>query len=192
MGRPVGQQRVFGRRDGRLAGVTFVPGRRRQDIAEHGVQAPAQFRGRPFRLIVHPLSVLRCDDGGMTFNDKAKQLADTALEWVGENSEKAGEKVAELTGSVREKAPGYVDRAAELAGRAAGATAAGVDRATGGRFHDQIDAAHTVVEETLDRLPKAPPTASGSPFAATTPAEPAATGDAGPPITPATTNPDAE
>lgn len=124
---------------------------------------------------------------GMTFTDKAKTMADTALEWVGEHSGQVGEKVAEvaeqvrerapgyvdraaglvrekapayaerasgLADKVRDRAPGYVDRAADFAGRAADATAAGVDRATGGRFHDPIDKAHGKVEETLDRRAK--------------------------------------
>ena len=105
----------------------------------------------------------------MGITDKAKELADIALEKAGEYSELAAEKASELAGAAREKAPGYLDRAAELAGKAVDATAAGVDKATGGRFHEKIDSAHDKVEETLGRAkgaakdtdPAAPPFAGG-------------------------------
>lgn len=115
----------------------------------------------------------------MGITDKAKELADLALEKAGEYSEKAtelagkaGEKAAELTETAREKAPSYVDRATELAGKAVDATAAGVDKATQGRFHDKIETATGKVGETLDRArtvggtkvedePEVPPFAGG-------------------------------
>jgi hypothetical protein len=103
----------------------------------------------------------------MGITDKAKELADIALEKAGEYSEKAAGKASELADTAREKAPGYLDRAAELAGKAVDATAAGVDKATGGRFHDKIDSAHGKVSETLardaasDDEPTAPPFAGG-------------------------------
>ena len=115
--------------------------------------------------------------GCMGITDKAKELADLALEKAGEYSEKAtelagkaGEKAAELTETAREKAPSYVDRATELAGKAVDVTAASVDRATQGRFHDKIETATGKVGETLDRArtaggtkdePDAPPFAGG-------------------------------
>ncbi len=108
----------------------------------------------------------------MALTDKAKEVADTALTRLGEYGEKAAElaeqarerapeyvdKAVEFAGQARERAPEYVDRAVELAGKAADATAAGVDKATGGRFHDRIDAAHGRIGETLDRArtPKGP------------------------------------
>jgi hypothetical protein len=103
---------------------------------------------------------------GMGITDKAKELADIALEKAGEYSEIAAGKAAELAETAREKAPGYLDRAAEMAGKAVDATAAGVDKATGGRFHDQIDSAHGKVSETLardgaDDEQEAPPFAGG-------------------------------
>ncbi len=103
----------------------------------------------------------------MGITDKAKEIADIALEKAGEYSEKAAGKASELAETAREKAPGYLDRAAELAGKAVDATAAGVDKATGGRFHDQIDSAHGKVSDTLardavhDDGPTAPPFAGG-------------------------------
>jgi hypothetical protein len=107
--------------------------------------------------------------GRMGIPEKAKEVADTALEKAGEYSEKAAEKAAELAQAAREKAPAYLDRAAELAVKAVDVTAAGVDRATGGRFHDQIDSAHDKVGEALGRArpaqaeddPAAPPFAGG-------------------------------
>ena len=104
--------------------------------------------------------------GRMGITDKAKEIADIALEKAGEYSEKAAGKASELAEAAREKAPGYLDRAAELAGKAVDATAAGVDKATGGRFHDQIDSAHGKVSDTLardakDDEPAAPPFAGG-------------------------------
>ena len=97
----------------------------------------------------------------MGLTDKAKELTDAALLRAGELSEVA-----------REKAPGYLDRAADLAVKATDAAASGVDRATGGRYHDRIEGVTAKVEHSLDR-----------PRAADTPAEE--------PITPATTNPGA-
>ena len=51
----------------------------------------------------------------------------------------------------REKAPGYLDRAADLAVKAADAAAGQVDRATGGRFHDKIEEVTAKVGASLDR-----------------------------------------
>jgi hypothetical protein len=76
----------------------------------------------------------------MGLTDKAKELTDTALLKAGELSEVA-----------REKAPGYLDRAADLAVKAADAAASGVDRATGGRFHEKIEEVTAKVEASLDR-----------------------------------------
>lgn len=76
----------------------------------------------------------------MGLTEKAKELTDTALLKAGELSEVA-----------REKAPGYLDRAADLAVKAADATASGVDRATGGRFHEKIEEVTAKVEASLDR-----------------------------------------
>ena len=76
----------------------------------------------------------------MGITDKAKVLTDTALLKAGELSEVA-----------REKAPDYLDRAADLAVKATDATASGVDRATGGRFHDRIEEVTAKVGASLDR-----------------------------------------
>ena len=76
----------------------------------------------------------------MGLTDKAKELTDAALLKAGELSEVA-----------REKAPGYLDRAADLAVKAADAAASGVDRATGGRFHEKIEEVTAKVEASLDR-----------------------------------------
>lgn len=104
----------------------------------------------------------------MGITDKAKELADLALEKAGTYSEKAtelagkaGERASELSETAREKAPSYVDRAAELAGKAVDATAAGVDKVTQGRFHDKIEAATGKVGETLDRARAAGGTKAG-------------------------------
>ena len=66
----------------------------------------------------------------MAFTDKAKDIADTALQRIGEYSEKAGEKAAELAEQARERAPEYLDKAVDLAEKAADVTAAGVDKPT--------------------------------------------------------------
>ncbi len=134
--------------------------------------------------------------GRMGLTEKAKELADAALLKAGEVSERAAGKAAELSDAAREKAPGYVDRAADLAVKAVDAAASGVDRATGGRFHDKLEDATAKVEERLDR----PRSATDGPADAPTvvvepdPAPPApgdVAGQAGAPITPAATNPDA-
>ena len=134
--------------------------------------------------------------GRMGLTDKAKELADAALLKAGEVSERAAGKAAELSDVAREKAPGYLDRAADLAVKAVDVAASGVDRATGGRFHDKLEDATAKVEQTLDR-PR--PTTDGPEDAATVVVEPEVvppapsdvTGQAGAPITPAATNPDA-
>jgi hypothetical protein len=77
---------------------------------------------------------------GMGITEKVKELTDTALLKAGELSEVA-----------REKAPGYVDRAADFAVKAADVAANGVDRATGGRFHEKIEEVTAKVEASLDR-----------------------------------------
>jgi len=76
----------------------------------------------------------------MGLTDRAKELTDTALLRAGELSEAA-----------REKAPGYLDRAADFAVKAADAAASGVDRATGGRFHQRIEEVTAKVGASLDR-----------------------------------------
>jgi hypothetical protein len=76
----------------------------------------------------------------MGLTDKAKELTDAALLKAGELSEVA-----------REKAPGYLDRAADLAVKATDAAANGVDRATGGRFHEKIEEVTAKVGASLDR-----------------------------------------
>jgi hypothetical protein len=109
--------------------------------------------------------------GCMGLTDKAKELADAALLKAGELSEVA-----------REKAPGYLDRAADLAVKATDAAASGVDRATGGRFHDRIEEVTAKVEQSLDR-----PRAAEAPTVVVV--EPDAPAEE--PTTPATTNPEA-
>jgi hypothetical protein len=134
----------------------------------------------------------------MGLTDKAKELADVALQKAGELSEVA-----------REKAPGYLDRAADLAVKAADAAAGGVDRATGGRFHDKLEEVTAKVEQSLDR-PRAadgPTGTAAEPDAAAPPTGTTGTaptagaagttdlagpaGTASEPITPASTNPEA-
>jgi hypothetical protein len=134
--------------------------------------------------------------GRMGLTDKAKELADVALEKAGEYSEKAAEKAAELSEVAREKAPGYLDRAAELAGKAIDATAAGVDKITGGRFHEHLEHATAKVGETLDRARPGTGAAgaanAGAPDGPDIAPRAAAdvVGQEGEPITPATTNPE--
>lgn len=122
----------------------------------------------------------------MGVTEKAKELADIVFEKLGLFGERAATKVAELSGVAREKAPGYLDRAADVAGRAVENTAARVDKATGGRYHDKIEGASTKVGQTLDRTTDtaAPGTPSGPP--GTPPASDVA-GRAG---EPSTTTPD--
>ena len=118
----------------------------------------------------------------MALVNRTKVVADSALRKVGEYSGKAGEKGAELSEHARAKAPDYIERAAELAGRAVDATAAGIDKATKGRWHERIDAAHDRIDRTIDDTH-----ASQS---APQP-RPTGTGQYGTPVTPATTNPEA-
>ncbi|HLU58400.1 MAG TPA: hypothetical protein VKZ81_23325 [Pseudonocardia sp.] len=92
----------------------------------------------------------------MGLTDRAKELADVALQKAGELSEVA-----------REKAPGYLDRAADLAVKAADVAATKVDHVTGGRFHDKIEEVTAKVGESLDR-----PRQTDSPTVVVEPDEP--------------------
>jgi hypothetical protein len=135
----------------------------------------------------------------MGLTEKAKGFADIAFEKLGVFGERAATKVAELSGAAREKTPGYLDRAADVAGRAVETTAARVDKATGGRYHDKIQGASAKVGETLDRTPGPAAPGTGTSTSSTgTPSGPVAVppasdvaGQAGTPVTPASTNPDA-
>jgi len=127
----------------------------------------------------------------MGLTEKAKEFADLVFEKLGLFGERAATKVAEFSGAARERAPGYLDRAADMAGKAVESTAARVDKATGGRYHDKIEGASTKVGHTLDRTPgtSAPGTGTPSGPVAAPPASDVA-GQAGGPVTPDTT-PDA-
>ena len=106
----------------------------------------------------------------MGLTDKAKELTDAALLKAGELSEVA-----------REKAPGYLDRAADLAAKATEAAGSRVDGVTGGRYHDRIEELTTKVEHSLDRPRTAEqPTVVDEPEAT---ADPDATGPEGPTTT---------
>jgi hypothetical protein len=141
--------------------------------------------------------------------EKARQLAETAKAKADEYgvrekaagyTEKAKAKADEY--GVREKAAAYTGKAAELAGRGVEAAAAGVDKATKGRFHDQLDTVSTKAGEGLSRIRSA--TEGVAPAAGGTTPQPPATppvpppvspevaGQDGAPITPASTNPEAE
>jgi hypothetical protein len=139
----------------------------------------------------------------MGITEKAKDIADKGFEKAGEYSgkasgkaaelaEKAGGKATELSGTARERAPEYIDRAAELAEKVVEAAAAGADKVTGGRYHEQISSAAGKIEQSLDR---ARHSTHGATSASAGPDIKPATdvsGQAGAPITPSSTNPDAE
>ena len=132
----------------------------------------------------------------MGYLDKAKGFADTAFEKTGELSEHA-----------REKAPEYIDKAADLAVKVVEATTHGIDKVTGGRFHDKLENAAAKVEGALEHphphgnrgtttgaAETGPSTGTPSTAPPTTPPPtPMASGESGTgtPITPSATNPDA-
>jgi hypothetical protein len=185
-----------------VALVALVGGDLRQHVAEHLVEAAAH----PIGHCIHPPILHWCHDGGMGLRDKAKELADAALQKAGQYSGKA----AEFSEAAREKAPGYVDRAADMAARAVDVAATNVDKATGGRFHDKIEGATAKMGQSLERsdaeatrppgagdaTPSAP-AAGGFPSTAapgptsTAPSTSASDERPGERITPAATNPDA-
>jgi hypothetical protein len=127
----------------------------------------------------------------MGLTEKAKGFADLMFEKLGLFGERAATKVQEFSGVARERAPGYLDRAADVAGKAVESTAARVDKATGGRYHDKIEGASTKVGHTLDRMPGTAAPGTGTPSGPVG-APPASdvSGQAGGPVTPATTTPD--
>ena len=127
----------------------------------------------------------------MGLTDRAKELAEAALVKAGKVSERAAGRAAELSEVARERAPGYVDRAADLAVKAADVTASRVDRVTGGRFHDKLEGATTKLEQTLDRPRSEQPAQPTVVVDTDAAAGPDVAGQAGGPITPAATNPDA-
>jgi hypothetical protein len=119
--------------------------------------------------------------GPMGITEKAKELADAALLKAGEMSEVA-----------REKAPGYIDKAADVTVKAVDAAASGVDRVTGGRFHEKLEDVTTKVEEGLDRpRPTTSATTTIVEEARPAPTTASVADEAEPPITPAATNPEA-
>lgn len=71
---------------------------------------------------------------GMSFLDKAKELA-----------AQAKEKAAELA-----QGPAG-DKARELAAKGVDAAAGGIDKVTGGKYHDKIENVSTKVEGFLDK-----------------------------------------
>jgi hypothetical protein len=119
----------------------------------------------------------------MGLTEKAKEFADRVFGKLELFGERAATKVAEFSGVAREKTPGYLDRAADMAGKAVESTAARVDKATGGRYHDKIEGASTKLGHTLDRTPGTAAPGTGTPSA-----PPAS--EAGGPVPPATTPPD--
>jgi coenzyme F420-reducing hydrogenase alpha subunit len=146
----------------------------------------------------------------MGITEKAKDIADKGFEKAGEYSgkasgkaaelaEKAGGKATELSGTARERAPEYLDRAAEVAEKVVEvaekvveAAAAGVDKATGGKYHEQISAATVKVNETLDRARHSTHGTTSTPTGPDIKPATDVSGQAGAPITPSSTNPDAE
>lgn len=133
--------------------------------------------------------------------EQARRLAETARTKADELGvrEKAAEyaalakaKADEL--GVRDRAVEYTGKAAELAGRGVQAATAGVDRVTGGRFHDRLGVVSTKVGETLDRVRPAgaeePPAEEEVDLTPRAGADVA--GPGGAPITPASTNPEAD
>jgi hypothetical protein len=125
----------------------------------------------------------------MGLTEKAKEFADRLFGKLELFGERAATKVAEFSGVAREKAPGYLDRAADMAGRAVESTAARVDKATGGKYHEKIEGASTKVSHTFDRTPGTAAPGTGTPSA---PPPSDVAGQAGGPVTPApdTTKPD--
>ncbi|MDN5859824.1 MAG: hypothetical protein L0H84_14500 [Pseudonocardia sp.] len=82
-------------------------------------------------------------------HERAKEITDTALK-----------KAAELAEKARERAPEVVDRVAELASKAIETATAAVDKATGGRFHEYLEApGHSSGKpaEPAGELPVKPP-----------------------------------
>ena len=127
----------------------------------------------------------------MGLTEKAKGFADLVFEKLGLFGERAATKVAEFSGVARERAPSYLDRAADMAGKAVESTAARVDKATGGRYHDKIEGASTKVGQTLDRTPGTAAPGTGTPSGPVgTPPASGVAGQAGGPVTPATPTPD--
>jgi hypothetical protein len=151
--------------------VALVARGGREHVAEHLIQPLAH----PIGDFVHPTILHRCDDGPMGFTEKAKELTDTALQ-----------KAEELSATAREKAPSFFDKAADVTVKAVDATASGIDRATGGRFHDKLEGAAAKVDGSLDR-PRPPYSTSGpvdpepsTPAPKTTPPTPPTTGTTSP------------
>ncbi len=76
----------------------------------------------------------------------AAPYAEQAMDKAGQLADKAGPYVAQAL----DKAGPYVDQALEYAVRNLGTAAAGVDRATGGRFREQIQSASILMVDVLD------------------------------------------
>jgi hypothetical protein len=118
----------------------------------------------------------------MGLTEKTKELADVALQKAGQLSETA-----------RDKAPGYIDKAADATVKAVDAATSGIDRVTGRRFHDKLDGAAARMEEGLDRPRSARPATDTAEVVEEPGATPPTTASPSPtpPITPSATNPEA-
>lgn len=68
-----------------------------------------------------------------------------------ERARAAKDKAAEVAGGLAEKAAPAMEKAGELAAKGVDVTASGLNKVTGGRFHDQIENVSNKVEGVLDR-----------------------------------------
>jgi hypothetical protein len=99
----------------------------------------------------------------MGFLDKAKEAAENALEKAGPALEKAKEKAGPAFEKAKEQAGPALDKVAEQ-----------VDKATGGKYSDQIDGAKSKAQDALGTNPPPAPGAGthGSGVSAVPPSPP--------------------
>ena len=81
--------------------------------------------------------------------DKLKALGNDLLEKAGDLAGKAKDKAGPLAEQAKEKAGPLADKAKDAAAKGADLAADRIDKATGGKYHDKIDAVQDKVEGAL-------------------------------------------
>lgn len=95
----------------------------------------------------------------MSFLDKAKDMASKVADDLAGKAGPLSEKAKPLA----EKAAPYAEKAATLAAKGVSSAASTVDKATGGKYHDQIESVSGRLGDALNRDGRATKPESGSP-----------------------------
>jgi hypothetical protein len=85
------------------------------------------------------------------FMDKAKEFAAQATHKATQLANEAAEKAGPLAERAAEKAGPLAEKAGDMASKGVDAAASSIDKATGGKYSDQISGVHEKIGSVLDR-----------------------------------------